>query len=75
MKKYVEYEVPERGTEVVVLQHGLVVVQQRGIRAGHDVEVVGRAGVLVVMYQGSNQCCEDLYVCHPVLNPKHHHYF
>lgn len=40
---------------MVVLQHGPIVVKQRGVRPGHDVEIVGGAGVFEIMDQSGDQ--------------------
>uniref|UniRef100_A0A182V6Q8 Uncharacterized protein n=1 Tax=Anopheles merus TaxID=30066 RepID=A0A182V6Q8_ANOME len=59
----------ERRTDVVVLEHGPIVVQHRRVRAGHHVEVVGRPRVLVVVDQRCQQRGEDLQIGQPVHQP------
>uniref|UniRef100_A0A182SML6 Uncharacterized protein n=1 Tax=Anopheles maculatus TaxID=74869 RepID=A0A182SML6_9DIPT len=56
----------ERRTDVVVFQHGPVIVQHRRVRAGHYVEVVGCPRVLVVVDQRCQQRGEDLQIRQPV---------
>uniref|UniRef100_A0A182QNQ4 Uncharacterized protein n=1 Tax=Anopheles farauti TaxID=69004 RepID=A0A182QNQ4_9DIPT len=56
----------ERRTDVVVLEHGPVVVEHRGVRAGHHVEVVGRPRVLVVVDERCQQRGEDLQIGQPM---------
>ena len=53
---------PEGGTDVEVLQHTLIVVDERCFRAGVDVEVVGGTGMLHVVYYGGQQHCQHLQV-------------
>ena len=58
---------PEEGGHVVVLQDGLVVVEDGQVGGGLDVEVVGGPGVVVVVDDGGEEEGEDLQVRHPVL--------
>ena len=60
---------PEEGGHVVVLQDGLVVVEDGQVGGGLDVEVVGGPGVVVVVDDGGEEEGEDLQVGHPVLEP------
>ena len=60
---------PEEGGYVVVLQDGLVVVEDGQVGGGLDVEVVGGPGVVVVVDDGGEEEGEDLQVGHPVLEP------
>ena len=53
---------PEGGTDVEVLQHTLIVVDERCFRAGVDVEVVGGTGMLHVVHYGGQQHCQHLQV-------------
>lgn len=52
---------------MVVLEDRAVVVQDGGLRAGHDVEVVGGSRVLVVVDEGCHERRQDLHVVQPVL--------
>ena len=61
---------PEECGHVMVLQHRLVIVDDGQVRGGLDVEVVGGAGVVVVVDHGRHQQAEYLQVRHPVLEPR-----
>lgn len=58
---------PKGSAYMMVLKHSPVVIQQRGVGAGHDVEVVSGAGVFIVVHHRRHQRREDLQVWQPVL--------
>ena len=58
----------EEGCDVVVLQDGFVVVEDGEVGGGLDMEVVGGAGVVVVVDDGGEEQGEDLKVGEPVLD-------
>ena len=51
---------PERDSQVVVLEHGLVVVHERELRAGVDEVLVRQSGMVRVVDGGREQSREDL---------------
>lgn len=57
---------PETGAGMMILQHSPIVVQQCRLRTGHHMEVIGGAGVLVIVEQGGQQRGKDLQVRQPV---------
>lgn len=62
---------PESRADVVVLLDGPVVVQQSRLRAGHDVEAIGRSRVLKVVYDGGQKGGKDLQIGQPILQRKY----
>ena len=58
----------EEGCDVVILKDGFVVVEDGEVGLGLDVEVVGGAGVVVVVDDGGEEQGEDLEVGQPVLD-------
>lgn len=65
--QYVSGKSPERGADVVVLLDGSIVVEQSRLRAGHDVEAIGRSRMLKVVYDGGQNGGKDLQIGQPVL--------
>ena len=58
----------EEGCHMVILQDRFVVVEDGEVGAGLDMEVVGGAGVVVVVDDGGEEQGEDLEVGQPVLD-------
>lgn len=61
------FRIPERGTDVMVLQNCSVVVEQSSFRARHYVKVICGPRVFEVMYQGRDEGCEYFQIGHPIL--------
>ena len=58
--------IPKRGADVVILQHGLIVIQQRQITSGINVKRVGGSVVFVIVNCGGVNRGEDLDVGEPL---------
>lgn len=51
----------------MILEDSPIIIEYSSLWARHDVEVVGGAGVFIVMDQRCHQCCQDLNVIQPIL--------
>lgn len=58
---------PEGSTNMMILKDSTVIIEYSRLWTRHDVEVVGGAGVLIVMDQRRHQCCQDLNIIQPIL--------